>query len=71
VVLYLGNHSFESLLAYVEKNLGLKTLEVNDAQAYPFTNAFNYRQMPLRPVKMVNRPVPRGAGDTRARRRQC
>jgi hypothetical protein len=33
---------------------------VNDAQAYPFTNAFNYRQMPLRPVKMVNRPVPRG-----------
>ena len=51
--------TYAGILAYVEKNFGLKPLGVNDTQAYPFTNAFNYRQTPLRPVKMVNRPVPR------------
>ena len=52
--------TYAGILAYVEQNFGLKPLGVNDAQAYPFTNALNYSQTPLRPVKMVNRPVPPG-----------
>ena len=30
------------------------------ARAYGFGNAFNYSQRPLKPVRMVTRPVPRG-----------
>jgi phospholipase C len=48
------------ILAFTEQTFGLPALGVNDAQAYPFTNAFNYGQTPLRPVGMVSRPVPRG-----------
>ena len=48
------------MLAYVEQTFGLAPLGINDAHAYPFTSSFNYSQAPLRPVRMVTRPVPRG-----------
>jgi len=53
--------TFAGILAYTERTFGLTPLGVNDAQAYPFTNAFNYRQAPLQPVRMVYRPWPRYA----------
>jgi phospholipase C len=53
--------SFASILAYVERTFGLAPLNVNDAAAYPFTNAFNYAQPPLAPVHMVQTKVPPGA----------
>lgn len=52
--------TFASILGYVEQTFGLAPLGVNDAQAYAFANAFNYNQAPLRPVKMVERPMPKG-----------
>lgn len=30
------------MLAYAEKTFGLAPLGINDARAYPFTNAFSY-----------------------------
>lgn len=53
--------TFAGILAYTEQNFGLDPLGPNDAQAYPFTGAFDYSQAPLRPVRMVNRPWPAGA----------
>jgi phospholipase C len=53
--------TFAGILAYVEQDFGLKALGVNDADAYPFTSAFNYSQMPLRPVRMVHRLLPPSA----------
>jgi phospholipase C len=52
--------TFAGILAYTEQNFGLPPLGPNDARAYPFTSAFNYSQVPLRPARMVSRPVPRG-----------
>src|SRR5579859_4144627 len=52
--------SFASILAYVEHTYGLAALGVNDAHAYDLSGAFNYGQAPLKPIPMVNRPVPRG-----------
>jgi phospholipase C len=49
--------TFAGILAYVERNFGLPPLGVNDAAAYPFTKAFNYTQVPLAPVRMVQTPV--------------
>ena len=51
--------TFAGILGYTEQNFGLAPLGPNDAQAYSFASAFNYAQTPLRPVAMVNRPVPR------------
>lgn len=50
--------TFASILAYTEQNFGLSPLGVNDAQAYPFTNAFNYSQTPLTgaPIQMIKLP---------------
>jgi phospholipase C len=48
------------VLAYTEQNFGLPPLSENDAFAYNFANAFNYRQKPLKPVPMVTRTIPRG-----------
>ena len=31
---------------------------MNDGQAYPFSNAFNYHQAPLRPARTIYRPWP-------------
>ena len=53
--------TFAGILAYAEHTFGLTALGVNDAQAYPFSNAFNYRQAPLRPARMVYRPWPADA----------
>ena len=52
--------TYAGVLAYVERTFGLAPLGVNDAQAYPFSKAFNYSQAPLAPVHMVTRPVPHG-----------
>jgi phospholipase C len=53
--------TFAGILAYTEHTFGLAPLAVNDARAYPFTNAFNYAQAPLRPIKMITRPLPASA----------
>ena len=52
--------TFASILAYTEQTFDLSPLTVNDASAYPFSNAFNYHQAPLPAVQMVTRPVPKG-----------
>lgn len=52
--------TFASILAYTEHNFGVSPLTVNDALAYPFSNAFNYHQAPLPATRMVTRPVPKG-----------
>ncbi|HEV2371720.1 MAG TPA: hypothetical protein VGS19_06070, partial [Streptosporangiaceae bacterium] len=53
--------SFASILAFTEHNFGLAPLSAIDSTAYPFTNAFNYSQAPLKPVRMVRRPLPPSA----------
>jgi phospholipase C len=53
--------TFAGILAYTEHTFGLSPLGLNDAHAYPFTNAFNYAQAPLHPVTMVTRPLPASA----------
>ena len=53
--------TFAGILAYTEHTFGLSPLGVNDAQAYPFSNAFDYHQRPQQPARMVNRPWPRDA----------
>jgi len=50
--------TFAGILAYTEHTFGLPPLSVNDKKAYPFSNAFNYRQAPLRPARMVQTPWP-------------
>jgi phospholipase C len=52
--------TYDGILAYTEQTFGLVPLGVNDARAYPFTNAFDYTQASLAPARMVTRPVPRG-----------
>jgi phospholipase C len=52
--------TFAGILAYTEQTFGLAALTANDAGAYPFTNAFNYSQAPLRGIRMVSRPMPKG-----------
>ena len=42
--------TFAGILAYTEHTFGLAPLGVNDAGAYPFSNAFNYSQAPHKPV---------------------
>ena len=53
--------SFAGILGFTERTFGLLPLGPNDGQAYPFTNAFNFRQTPLRPVHMIYRKWPRDA----------
>jgi len=53
--------TFAGILAYTEHTFGLNPLGSNDKKAYRFTNAFNYRQRPQLPARMVNRPWPRDA----------
>jgi phospholipase C len=53
--------TFAGVLAYTEHTFGLAPLGVNDASAYDFSNAFNYRQPPAKPVQMVTRPLPAAA----------
>jgi phospholipase C len=53
--------AFAGILAYTEHNYGLAPLGVNDAKAYDFANAFNYSQPPLKPIRMVQQPLPASA----------
>jgi phospholipase C len=53
--------TFTGILAFTEHNFELSPLGVNDAFAYPFSNAFDFNQRPLRPVRMVHRPLPASA----------
>jgi len=60
---YTDTHAttFAGILAYTEHTFGLAPLGVNDAQAYDFSNAFNYSQLPLKQVPIVHRPLPASA----------
>jgi phospholipase C len=59
--------TYASMLAYVEHSFGLPALHpcgdepgcTDDADAYDFSNAFDYGQAPLPPVAMVRTRVPR------------
>ncbi len=53
--------TFAGILAYTEHNFGLSAVSVNDAQAYDFSNAFNYSQTPLKAIPMRQRPLPPSA----------
>jgi phospholipase C len=53
--------TFAGILAFVEHNFRLAPLGPNDGDAYDFSNTFNYRQAPRRPVRMVIRPLPPSA----------
>jgi phospholipase C len=53
--------TFAGILAYTEQNFGLAALGVNDAQAYPFTNAFDYTQVPLKGIRMRMTKLPESA----------
>ena len=53
--------TFAGILAYVEQTFKLAPLGPNDADAYPFTDAFNYSQSPLKPVQVVKRRLPASA----------
>jgi phospholipase C len=53
--------TFAGLLGFVEHNFGLQPLGSNDAAAYPFTNAFNLSQAPLKPARMIYRKWPQDA----------
>jgi phospholipase C len=52
--------TFEGILAFAEKTFGLSPLAMNDAEAYPFTRAFNFPGPRFAVVPMVTTPVPRG-----------
>jgi phospholipase C len=53
--------TFGGILDYTEDNFGLAVLGTNDGRAYDFMNAFNYAQAPLKPMRMVRRPLPASA----------
>ena len=53
--------TFAGILAYAERTFGLAPLGANDAAAYPYSNAFNYAQQPLKPTPLVHRPLPTSA----------
>jgi phospholipase C len=53
--------SFAGILSFTERNFGLSPLGFNDALAYPFTNALNFHQAPLRPARMIYRKWPADA----------
>jgi hypothetical protein len=53
--------TFAGILAYTEHNFGLSPLGVNDQSAYDFSQAFNYAQTPLKPLRLSQRPLPASA----------
>jgi hypothetical protein len=57
--------TFAGILTYTEQAFGLAPLGPNDAGAYPFSDAFNYFQTPLKPVHLVRRPLPASARQIR------
>jgi phospholipase C len=48
-----------STLAFIEHNWSLTPLGDEDRGAYDFSNAFDYGQTPVAPVRMVDTPLPR------------
>jgi phospholipase C len=52
--------TFEGILAFAEKTFGLSPLAVNDAEAYPFTRAFNFSRPRFAVVPTATTPVPPG-----------
>lgn len=50
--------TFAGILAFTEHNFGLAPLGANDAEAYDFSNAFEFAQRPLTPARMVHTPLP-------------
>jgi len=46
--------SFSSMLAFTEHTFGLRPLSNRDANAYDYSNAFNFQQRPLSPVPMTH-----------------
>jgi phospholipase C len=56
-----ASSSFAGILSFTEHNFGLSPLGFNDALAYPFMNAFNFHQAPLRPARMIYRKWPADA----------
>jgi phospholipase C len=53
--------SIASMLAYTEHNFGLDPLNENDANAYDYSNSFDYNQAPLGPVPMTRSKLSRRA----------
>ena len=53
--------TFTGILAFTEHNFELSPLGANDASAYPFSNAFDFGHRALKPVRMVQRPLPASA----------
>jgi len=53
--------TFAGILSFTERNFELSPLGPNDASAYPFRDAFDFNQRPLKPVRMVQRPLPASA----------
>jgi phospholipase C len=51
--------SFASLLAYTEHVFDLEPLATSDANAYDFSNAFDYTQPPTPPVALTRHPLPK------------
>jgi phospholipase C len=49
--------TFAGILKFVEQTFGLPALSLNDKNAYAFANAFNYAQVPIAPVRMVEQPL--------------
>jgi phospholipase C len=50
--------SMDSVLAFIEHTFGLRPLSKGDAHAYDYRHAFNYDELPLPPVRMVETSVP-------------
>jgi phospholipase C len=50
--------SFASMLAYVEHVFNVPPLGTADANAYNYSNAFDYTQAPLAGVRMVRQAIP-------------
>jgi phospholipase C len=53
------NATFASMLAYTEATFGLAPLGPNDANAYDYSNAFDYQQTPIAPVPMTQQTISR------------
>jgi phospholipase C len=50
--------SLASILAFTEGVFGLQPLSSTDKNAYDYSNAFNFSQKPLAPIRLVQHPVP-------------
>lgn len=51
--------SFASMLAFTEHVFGLQALSAADADAYDYSNAFDFNAPPAPGVRLVSHPVPR------------